>query len=75
MPMHKFFFFLAELPYPFIELEDIITYKNLDNNEPGYIFNDEKKYKVKLYSLFKVVKRLKIDIEVSESGHLLVNFD
>ena len=47
MSMKELFFFIAELDAPFIEIK--LRSNRMDLDEPGWLLNKEKGYKVKIY--------------------------
>lgn len=73
MSMKNFFFFLAELKAPFIEFDGFIS-TNLEDNEPGWLVNPAKGYKVNIYKLFTLVKGMKIPIEL-ENKEAFMKFE
>jgi hypothetical protein len=74
MTMNQFFFFLSELPPPFVNVN--LRSTRLDLKEPGWLVNEEKGYKVKMFGLLNIVEALKIKIEKdSHEQEAYVNFD
>lgn len=71
--MKEFFFFLAELDAPFIDIPLRSTRMDLD--EPGWLLNTEKGYKVRIYGLYTIILALKIKLEIDENKEAYVKFD
>jgi hypothetical protein len=74
MKIKDFFYFIAELEAPFIEIAGLRS-TNMDEKEPGWLLNTEKGYKIKIYKLFCLVKGLKICIELDENKEAYVKFE
>lgn len=47
----------------------------MDLDEPGWLLNKEKGYKVKIYQLFRIIVGLKIKVEIDENKEAFVKFD
>ena len=55
------FYFIAELGEPFITEKDMIS-NDIETFEPGWLINKEKGYKVKAYSLFKILDKIQLEV-------------